>query len=143
MRRSIVVATGWLLFMAANAAGADLYIIANKELPINEIGKNDIAAIYLLKQKQWQNGEPIVPINLPAQTSARAVFTDKIFDSSPEKLGSYWDKMLFQGINPPITQNSEQAVILFVERLKGAIGYVEAEPNNPQVKVIHKLAGSK
>ena len=118
---------------------ADLYIIANKELPISQLEKSDISAIYLLKKKHWENGEDIMPINLPATADARARFTTQIFDSTPEKLGSYWDKMLFKGETPPVTQNSEQAVIMFVERIKGAIGYVETKPQSSQIKILQQF----
>ncbi len=80
-----------------------------------------------------------MPINLPATADARARFTAQIFDSTPEKLGSYWDKMLFKGETPPVTQNSEQAVIMFVERIKGAIGYVEIKPQSSQIKILQQF----
>ncbi len=123
-----------------SSAWADLYIIANKDLSAAQLDKEDIAAIYLLKKKHWENGEDIMPINLPAQADARTRFTAEIFDSTPDKLGSYWDKMLFKGETPPVTQNSEQAVILFVERIKGAIGYVETKPQSPQIKILHQFS---
>ena len=129
-----------IALMPLSIARADLYIIANKDLPASQLDKNDIAAIYLLKKKHWENGEDIMPINLPAQADARNHFTAEIFDSTPEKLGSYWDKMLFKGETPPVTQNSEQAVILFVERVKGAIGYVETKPQNPQIKILQQFS---
>lgn len=118
---------------------ADLYIIVNKDLSISQLDKSDIAAIYLLKKKHWENGDDITPINLPATAEARNRFTAQIFDSTPEKLGSYWDKMLFKGETPPVTQNSEQAVVMFVERIKGAIGYVGTKPQNSQVKILQQF----
>ncbi|MDP3877920.1 MAG: hypothetical protein Q8Q50_13145 [Methylobacter sp.] len=126
--------------MPMPSAWADLYIIANKELPVTELDKSDIAAIYLLKKKRWQNGDDIMPINLPAQADARNRFTAAIFDSTPDKLGSYWDQMLFKGETPPVTQSSEQAVILFVERIKGAIGYVETKPESPHIKILQQFS---
>lgn len=118
---------------------ADLYIIANKDLSISQLDKSDIAAIYLLKKKHWENGDDIMPINLPATAEARSRFTAQVFDSTPEKLGSYWDKMLFKGETPPVTQNSEQAVVMFVERIKGAIGYVETKPQSSQIKILQQF----
>ena len=111
-----------------------------EDLSISQLDRNEIAAIYLLKKKRWENGEDIMPINLSAQAEARHHFTAEIFDSTPEKLGSYWDKMLFKGENPPITQNSEQAVIMFVERIKGAIGYVETKPQSSQIKILQQFS---
>lgn len=139
MKRLIVLGLAAAL-MPCSTAWADLYIIANKDLPAAQLDKDDIAAIYLLKKKHWENGEDIMPINLPAQADARSRFTAEIFNSTPEKLGSYWDKMLFKGETPPVTQNSEQAVILFVERIKGAIGYVETKPQSPQIKILQQFS---
>ena len=130
---------GCLLYLPLTV-NADIYVIANKALSLNELSKEDIASIYLLKKKHWEDGEAMVPINLPVQSQARNVFTEQVFDSTPEKLGSYWDKMLFKGITPPLTQNSEQAVMLFVERVKGAIGYVESKPDSSNIKIVYKIA---
>lgn len=139
MKRLIVLGLAALL-MPLSPSWADLYIIANKDLSAVQLDKDDIAAIYLLKKKHWENGDDIMPINLPAQADARTRFTAEIFDSTPDKLGSYWDKMLFKGETPPVTQNSEQAVILFVERIKGAIGYVETKPQSPQIKILQQFS---
>lgn len=139
MKQFIVLALTAAL-MPFSTARADLYIIANKDLPVAQLDKEDIAAIYLLKKKHWDNGEDIMPINLPAQAEARNRFTAEIFDSTPEKLGSYWDKMLFKGETPPVTQSSEQAVTLFVERIKGAIGYVETKPQSAQIKILQQFS---
>jgi len=139
MKRLLVLGLTAAL-MPFSIAWADLYIIANKELPATQLDKEDIAAIYLLKKKHWENGGDIMPINLPPQADARTRFTAEIFDSTPDKLGSYWDKMLFKGETPPVTQNSEQAVILFVERIKGAIGYVETKPQSPQIKILQQFS---
>jgi ABC-type phosphate transport system substrate-binding protein len=128
-----------LIILLPLSAHADLYIIANKNLPIVQLEKSDIAAIYLLKKKYWENGDDIMPINLPATADARTHFTAQVFDSTPEKLGSYWDKMLFKGETPPVTQNSEQAVIMFVERINGAIGYVETKPQSSQIKILQQF----
>ncbi len=139
MKRLLVLGLTAAL-MPISTVSADLYIIANKDLPVAQLDKGDIAAIYLLKKKHWENGDDIMPINLPAQADARNRFSAEIFDSTPEKLGSYWDKMLFKGETPPVTQNSEQAVILFVERIKGAIGYVETKPQSQKIKILQQFS---
>ena len=83
--KTLIILLAALLPLSVNA---DLYIIANKDLSIEKLEKSDIAAIYLLKKKHWENGEDIMPINLPATADARTHFTAQVFDSTPEKLGS-------------------------------------------------------
>jgi ABC-type phosphate transport system substrate-binding protein len=140
LMKSLAILSFIALLMPLPSARADIYIVANKNLPIAHIDKGTIAAIYLLKIKHWENGEDIIPINLPASADVRNRFTTEVFDKTPDKLSSYWDQMLFNGEAPPITQNSEQALILFVERIKGAIGYVENKPQSEQIKILQKFS---
>lgn len=118
---------------------ADIYIVAHKDLIADSLTDNEVAAIYLLKKKYWRNEVSITPLNLPAQSKIRVKFTQKIFNRAPDKLGNYWNQMLYKGISPPITQNSEASILLFVERVLGAIGYVSRKPDNPNIKVLFHI----
>ncbi len=119
-----------------SSINADIYVIGHKDLPASSITSRDIASIYLLKKKQWPEEVDIKPVNLPPQSETRRLFTEKIFHRPPEKLGSYWNEMLFKGISPPIIQNSEAAVMMFVERVFGAVGYINNKPDSPNLKVL-------
>ena len=138
--KPLVILSFIAALMPLPSVRADIYIVANKGLPLDHLDKETIAEIYLLKIKNWENGEDIIPINLPASADVRNRFTTEIFDKTPDKLSSYWYQMLFKGETPPITQNSEQALILFVERIKGAIGYVETKPQSEQIKILQKFS---
>lgn len=118
---------------------ADIYIIAHKDLMADSLSSQDIAAIYLLKKKYWDNEASITPINLPARSEIRDLFTQKIFNRSPDKLGNYWNQMLYKGISPPIIQKSEASILLFVERVPGSIGYISRKPDNPNVKILFRI----
>jgi hypothetical protein len=87
------------------------------------------------------NGDNIIPINLPTNSPLRDKFSRVVFGRSPEALSEYWDRMSFRGVRPPVVQNSEQAVMLFVSRVKGAIGYVSKKPeNNPNIVVLSEFS---
>lgn len=106
-----------------------LYVIAHKGVFSTQKGKGEIADFYLLKLKINAKGQAVIPINLPLNNPLRSKFSMSIFNRSPEALSEYWDRMSFRGVRPPVIQSSEQAVILFVSRVNGAIGYVSKKPS--------------
>ena len=65
---------------------------------------------------------------------------------SPRELASYWNDLYFHGTEPPSTLDSEQAVLLFVARTSGALGYVRAgtlrDAQAPGVRVVLVLPPS-
>lgn len=116
-----------------------LYIIGHKGSFGAEHTVEHIADYYLLKIKENDVGDSIIPINLPLNNPVRTKFSTTIFNRSPNALSDYWDRLSFRGIRPPIIQNSEQAVVLFVSRIKGSIGYVSQKPVNDQIDVLGEI----
>jgi len=139
MKLKFIILLFSFYFSILNIAVADIYIITNKITTKNSITKKELAAIYLLKKGYWADGNIIIPLNLSAQSTLREQFSQKIFKRSTREMGSYWNKMAFQGLNPPLTQASEQAVLLFIQRVPNSVAYMGHKPNSDQVKVLLKL----
>jgi hypothetical protein len=131
-----------ILFLLSPIANSEtIYVIAHKGSFINIQKNKDLANFYLLKKVNNNNGDNIIPINLPTNSPLRDKFSRVVFGRSPEALSEYWDRMSFRGVRPPVVQNSEQAVMLFVSRVKGAIGYVSKKPeNNPNIVVLSEFS---
>jgi len=127
-------------FLAPVTCWADIYIITHAETKVPSISRKELAAIYLLKKNYWPDDSPIVPLNLPAQNALREQFSLDIFKRSTREMGEYWNKMSFKGVKPPITQASEQAALLFIQRVPNTIAYVgDKPPENKQVKILLQL----
>ncbi len=128
------------LLLSTNIQAKTLYIIGHKG-SFDTIQNNDyFADYYLLKRKISPVGERVIPVNLPLSNPVRSQFSSAIFEHSPVALSEYWDRMSFRGLRPPVVQQSEQAVILFVSRVKGAIGYVSKKPeNNPNIDILGEI----
>jgi len=88
--------------------------------------RESISLIFRRKQKYWENGTRIQPVNLPTSHPLRRAFSLSILGHLPEALEDYWREMYFHGVLPPYVLESEEAVILFVSSTPGAIGYVSA-----------------
>jgi ABC-type phosphate transport system substrate-binding protein len=127
---------GLLLYSCSSIWAADFVIIANSDVPVSTISQNDLSDIYLLRTHVWDNGSRIVPINRESGSITRNQFSTHILRQRQEALSNYWDKMRYKGLTPPLIQESDQAVVAFVQNVPGAIGYVNTNTELKGVKVI-------
>ncbi|MEO7325051.1 MAG: hypothetical protein ABIW82_09510 [Dokdonella sp.] len=49
---------------------------------------------------------------------------------------NFWREMYFNGVFPPYVLDSEQAVLLFVSKTPGAVGYVTSCKHDAGVRVV-------
>jgi hypothetical protein len=85
-----------------------------------------VRRLFLVRQRFWRSGKQAHPINLPASSPVRAWFSQAAFGQSVRDMAPYWNDRYFHGTRPPPTVASEAAVILFLERTPGGVGYVRA-----------------
>jgi ABC-type phosphate transport system substrate-binding protein len=139
LKFSKILVCGLLLLGCGSIWAADFVIIANPSVPVTSISRDDLSDIYLLRTNLWDDGTRVIPINRESGSTARAEFSARILKQSQSSLNTYWDKMHFQGVSPPLVQESDQAVLAFVQRVPGAIGYVSASLPLKNVKVLAEV----
>lgn len=131
---------GVLTSMPAYAGGNQVIIIANLSLAMDSINESDLTKIYLLRQNFWPDGSPIIALNREANCPTRELFTTQVLKQTASALASHWQQMHFKGKTPPLVQESDQAVLVFVGKVPGAIGYISVDtPVSTHVKVLAKL----
>lgn len=131
-----LLVVGLLLFGCGNLWAADFVVVANPGVPAAKITPDELSAIYLLRTSNWQDGTRIVPVNREAGSNARAVFAMRVLKQPQTALDAHWNRMNFKGITPPLIQGSDKAVLAFVQKVSGAIGYVSASMELKNVKVL-------
>jgi ABC-type phosphate transport system substrate-binding protein len=89
-----------------------------------ELSLEDVARVFLKQRRHWSRREPIVPVNRDADSDARRLFTERVFAAEARRLDSYWNRQYYQGILPPLTLASDEAVRRFVALEPNAIGYI-------------------
>ncbi|MBM4255301.1 MAG: hypothetical protein FJ147_05325 [Deltaproteobacteria bacterium] len=104
-----------------------------------ELSSNDIAQIYLRRKRFWDDGTPIVPLNLPSQTPLRTRFSRTVLNQTDARLADYWNRLYYDGILPPATLASTEAVRRYVASDMNAIGYVPEGEVDGSVRVILSL----
>jgi ABC-type phosphate transport system substrate-binding protein len=120
----------------ALAFAEPVYIIANPSVSVSQLSIDEVKDIYLLHNRQWSDNTPIVVINRPSGTQIRSRFEQKILDTATKKYALHLERLHYEGVTLPVIQESTQAVITFVQNVRGAIAYIEGAPNNNQVKVL-------
>jgi ABC-type phosphate transport system substrate-binding protein len=106
-----------------------------------KLSPSALKLIYLRKQLYWPNGKRLVPVNLHAEHPLRNQFSQSVLGSLPKQQIDYWNGLYFNGIQPPHSVNSEEAVLRFITDTKGAIGYVNACTVDDRVKVLLWIEG--
>jgi len=128
-----------LLITAPRQASADpsLHVIVHPSRA-DTLRPSQVRAIFLKQRLFWADGRAIVPINLPAGSAARELFSEKVFGQGSRRLASFWNRRYFDaGEFPPATLASEEAVIRFVASTPDAIAYVLTKPVGKEVAVAY------
>lgn len=129
---------------SAGARDEDIDVVVNAAVPVSAIGTGEARRIFLLRQRFWRGGRVIAPVNLPAASELRREFSVKLLGRTVKEMTEYWNDLYFHGTEPPPVLESERAVLLYVARTPGAIGYVyastlRAAPERDSVKVVLAL----
>lgn len=128
------------LVMPALGRAEELLLVANPSVSLpHPLAAADVAAIYLLRTTVWPDGSPIIPVNREITSDLRARFTAGVLRQDSASLIAYWNEMHFKGRQPPLVQESEQAVLAFIRRVPGAVGYVGGGAVPEDVKVLARL----
>lgn len=100
-----------------------------------KFNSNELRLIFWRKQLYWPMGRRIKPVNLTAEHPLRSQFSQTVLGSLPKKQIDYWNGLYFDGISPPYSVNSEEAVLRYISQTDGAIGYLDACKLDSRVKL--------
>lgn len=125
-----------IFFLCTVSLDADEFaVVANKKMA--QLSQSQIKAIFL-KKLTLIDDINVVPVNLGATDSVRLAFEKDIINMSFTRLKSYWTKQHYLGHRPPITMKSAQSVKAFVQKVEGAIGYINIQDADENMNIIYK-----
>lgn len=102
-------------------------IIINPGNRSRTLDRKFVANVFLKKTKYWPNGTAIHPVDLKFNSSMREKFTEDILKRSINAVKTYWQQRIFSGRDlPPPELDSHSAVVSYVLKHAGGIGYVSA-----------------
>jgi len=132
-------------FGAAQDGKEIIFVIANKNVAARALTRDELRPIFQTKRNDLPDGSNARPVNLPESDSTRRGFDAAVLGLDPDRVARYWiDRKIRGGDRPPQTAPSEAAMLAFVSKTPGAIGYVDSKlPLNPNVKVIAKIVAGQ
>ena len=129
MTRLFLLLTTLLLADAAGGAEPGLRVVVNEANPVTSLSREELADLFLKKVSSWGDGTLVLPVD--------QLERDGILRKSSNAVRAYWQQRIFAGRDiPPPERESDGAVLAFVRRNRGAIGYVSAESSTAGVKAL-------
>jgi hypothetical protein len=112
--------------------------------PSNTVGmltRADVRRIFLRERTVWPNGETISVLERPAETAIRSQFDRRAIRKSPAALAEYWLNLrLTRGLDPPRVCPTAGLLKLYLQRLKGGVGYLYEHEVDHTTRVIAWIA---
>lgn len=112
-------------------------VIVNPKNPQTSVGRTFLAEAFLKKTTTWPNGNQIHPVDQREDAPVRAKFSKQILGRTVASVRSYWQQKIFSGRGvPPPELDSDEAVIKYVLKYQGAIGYVSGTAEIGDARVV-------
>jgi ABC-type phosphate transport system substrate-binding protein len=137
MRSTCLAIVVLLLSVSALAQEPAYRVIVHPGNPATALSRDQLANVFLKKVTHWPDGETIRPVDQRSSAPVRKELTERVLRKSLAGVRNYWQQLIFSGraIPPPVLE-SDAAVVAFVARHRGAIGYVSAAARLDGVKVV-------
>lgn len=125
-----------LAYLAADPALGQVAVIVNKSVSVDSASPDQIADIYRLKVRKWEDGHTIVLYNLKRKKAVKSHFY-KLINENSLNLKKLWMRLQLTGeALPPKGLDTEEEVVKRVASTRGAIGFVSKAKVSDEVKVI-------
>jgi len=134
---ALLVGLALLTGSPATAEDVAFVIIVNRRNAADGLDRGTLARYFLKKSTRWPDDTPVLPVDLPGDSPVRARFSKGVLGRSAQSVKSYWQQLIFSGRGiPPPELDSDEAVVRYVEKHRGAIGYVSNQASLGQTKAL-------
>jgi ABC-type phosphate transport system substrate-binding protein len=115
----------------------ELRIIVHPDNPSTALSRDFLIDVFLKRTTRWSDGETIRPVDQRADSFARRRFSASVLQRSVAAVKSYWQQRIFSGRDlPPPELDSDDAVVSYVLKHRGAVGYVSGSAKLERAKVV-------
>ncbi len=136
MKHSRYLLLAALALLAAAASAADFKVIANPGIKVTEISANDLKEVFLATKSSLSDGSHVEPVWQKGGATHEAFLKDYV-GKTDAAVGTYYRSLVFTGkASMPKTLATDAEVVAYVEKTKGAIGYVAAATATGEAKVL-------
>jgi len=105
--------------------GQEWVLIVRQDADLRALHAEEIREIYLGK-RHFVDNVRILPLQLEADDTLRQQFENEIVRMPRPALREWWIRRHYLGQRPPRVVGSAEAVIAYVKKVEGSMGYVPA-----------------
>ncbi|MCK6393150.1 hypothetical protein [Zoogloea sp.] len=125
---------GMSLLLALPAQADNVVVIGHSQLP--KLNAGALRKLYTGRSTEV-NGAPVIVVNALPGSPVRNRFLSLYVEQDDERYVAYWTVRRFIGKGlPPKEMESSAAIIDFVQKTPGAIGYIDAADLKPGLNVL-------
>jgi TonB family protein len=132
----LLVMAGVVLFACVSAFAGTVRVIANPSIKAEAISASEIKSVFLKERNALRDGTHVEPVLSPGGPAHEA-FLKEYLGKSADALQNYYSTLVFTGKGAmPKTLHSDEEVVAWVARTRGAIGYVSQTATLDGVKTL-------
>ncbi|HKO53724.1 MAG TPA: substrate-binding domain-containing protein [Polyangiaceae bacterium] len=140
-RRALLWSALGLCTLAERPARAEsapaFRILIHPENPITSLSQDFVTDVFLKRVTRWRDGENVRPVDQRADSAVRKAFSQDVLQRSVAAVKRYWQQRIFSGRDlPPPELENDEAVVGYVLKHRGAIGYVSAAAKLDRTKAV-------
>jgi ABC-type phosphate transport system substrate-binding protein len=115
----------------------DFLVIVHPDNPSTSLSRDALTDSFLKRTTRWADGETIRPVDQRSDSAVRRRFSDSVLQRSVAAVKSYWQQRIFSGRElPPPELESDEAVVSYVMKHRGALGYVSGAAKLERAKPV-------
>jgi TonB family protein len=122
--RFYLVVAGVLILASMTAWAGSVKVVANQSIGASAISADELKSVFLEEKNSLNDGTHVEPV-LAKGGAAHEAFVKDYLGKSDSVLQTYYRSLVFSGKGSmPKTLHSDEEVVAYVAKTRGAIGYV-------------------
>ena len=135
-QRFTTLAATFVMFVSVYGLAGEVRIIANPSVKAEAISASEIKSVFLKERNSLRDGTHVEPVLSPGGL-AHATFLKNYLGQNNDALQNYYRTLVFTGKGSmPKTLRSDEEVVAYVAKTRGAIGYVSSTAPVDGVKTL-------
>lgn len=140
-RRALLWSLFGLCTLGTRSAGAEstpeFRVLVHPDNPATSLNKDFVTDVFLKRVTRWRDGEVVHPADQRADSAVRKSFSENVLRRSVSAIKRYWQQRIFSGRDlPPPEFDSDESVVGYVLKHRGAIGYVSGSAKLDRAKAV-------
>jgi TonB family protein len=134
-QRLLSLVAAVIMFGSIPLLAGNVRIIANPSVKVETISGGEIKSVFLKERNSLLDGTHVEPVL--SRGGAHAVFLREYLGQNDDALQNYYRTLVFTGKGlMPKTLHSDEEVVAYVAKTRGAIGYVSSTATLDGVKTL-------